>query len=751
MHSILIVGAALVGLPIILHLIMKQEPKRLAFPAFRFLRQKLKTNQRKLRLRHFILLAIRMLLIALFAATLFQPLLSCTSHLGPGINLGGEQPVAVVIIIDTTPSMGYTPADKSRLDEAKRRALELLDSLSDRSRVAVIDTADMSGDWLPSVSDARRRINEIKEPKGTGQPITSALGTAYQLLRTVDQETESSEPLPRLIAVFTDRAAACWDPSRVEDLKKLRDGVPEPKPAHAIVDVGTDQPANVAILSVEMKPQVISSSQPAIITVTLAAAGPDVDAVVKAQLDDSDNWVRKPAPVPGGQTRALLFEFKDLKPGLHQLRFELETKDSLLFDNVRFLTFRVAEARKVLTIADDPAEAAFWKIAVESNASFDCDLVKTADAPADLAKYEVVCLFAVGHPAPLWERLRKYVEAGGKLVIIPGDKERMALDEYNGEAANPLMPGTLKDVFHATEVLEKDPKRKAGVPWALFTDDEQAMQHPMLVPFRAWKQKGNVDLFRLPRKAWRYWEVDKGPQGSVIVSYDDSDDRGMRHPALLDRGIIDAKDKTIRGRVILLTTKMEVPGNQDWNDYWEGDTSWPVVFPDLLLRYAAGSTEDANFNFVTGQTVSIPLAKLLAGKRGNLGIDGPPGAIVGNDAVVMPAERQTELKLSPPRTNSPGNYVVTGTNPEWKEGFSLNVPAEESTLDKVPVEAIEDLTGPGSVIPVGKDLNLRDAIATTEGFKTPIDLFPWLLFAVLMLLVLEGFVANRFYRRPAAK
>ena len=45
MHAILIAGVALVGLPILLHLIMKQEPKRLTFPAFRFLRQRLKTNQ----------------------------------------------------------------------------------------------------------------------------------------------------------------------------------------------------------------------------------------------------------------------------------------------------------------------------------------------------------------------------------------------------------------------------------------------------------------------------------------------------------------------------------------------------------------------------------------------------------------------------------------------------------------------------------------------------------------------------------
>src|SRR5262245_14846245 len=182
MHTILIAGAALVGLPILLHLIMKQEPKRLPFPAFRFLRQKLKTNQRKLRLRHFILLALRMLLIALFCLALYQP-----SVYSDRVNIfRGEQPVAVVIVLDTSPSMGYTVGDKTRLDEARRRALELLDELPDRSRVAIVDTADPGGDWLPSVSDARRKLNELKEPKGSTQPVTSALGTAYQLLKTVE-------------------------------------------------------------------------------------------------------------------------------------------------------------------------------------------------------------------------------------------------------------------------------------------------------------------------------------------------------------------------------------------------------------------------------------------------------------------------------------------------------------------------------------------------------------------------------------
>src|SRR6185312_7378482 len=109
MNPILIVGAALVGLPILLHLIMKQEPKRLPFPAFRFLKQRLKTNQRKLRLRHFLLLALRMLLIALFCLALYQPSMRSNGL----IDLSGRQPIALVVVIDTSPSMNYADSDKT--------------------------------------------------------------------------------------------------------------------------------------------------------------------------------------------------------------------------------------------------------------------------------------------------------------------------------------------------------------------------------------------------------------------------------------------------------------------------------------------------------------------------------------------------------------------------------------------------------------------------------------------------------------
>src|SRR5262245_6720475 len=160
-HGYLLAGLVLVGVPILLHLIMRQKPKRLAFPAFRFLRQKARINQRKIRLQHLLLLALRVLLIAALCLALARPRLAASR-----VPFGGEQAVAAVLVFDTSASMEYT-VDRTRLDEAKRRAGEILDDLAPNSLVAVFDTGDDAGsdepgdEWL-SGSQLRARVEGLR-------------------------------------------------------------------------------------------------------------------------------------------------------------------------------------------------------------------------------------------------------------------------------------------------------------------------------------------------------------------------------------------------------------------------------------------------------------------------------------------------------------------------------------------------------------------------------------------------------------
>ena len=56
----------------------------------------------------------------------------------------GDQsvPTAMALIFDTSLSMGYKDKDKTRLDEAKERAREIVKKLPDSSLVFVVDSSE---------------------------------------------------------------------------------------------------------------------------------------------------------------------------------------------------------------------------------------------------------------------------------------------------------------------------------------------------------------------------------------------------------------------------------------------------------------------------------------------------------------------------------------------------------------------------------------------------------------------------------
>src|SRR5262249_38501637 len=111
LNPALLGGAALIGVPIILHLIMRQRPRHLECPALRFVRKAQEQNRRTLQLRHWLLLALRMLVIALLAAALARPTIQASGWLA-----NRAAPVDAVLIFDTAPHMDYRHENRTRLE-----------------------------------------------------------------------------------------------------------------------------------------------------------------------------------------------------------------------------------------------------------------------------------------------------------------------------------------------------------------------------------------------------------------------------------------------------------------------------------------------------------------------------------------------------------------------------------------------------------------------------------------------------------
>src|SRR5688572_12682009 len=95
--ALLFLGIA-IAVPLILHLFQRQQGPRMVFPALRYLRRAEKENARRIRLRQFLLLALRVLALLILAAAAARPFIRTGG--------AGHVPTAVVFVLDNSLSSG---------------------------------------------------------------------------------------------------------------------------------------------------------------------------------------------------------------------------------------------------------------------------------------------------------------------------------------------------------------------------------------------------------------------------------------------------------------------------------------------------------------------------------------------------------------------------------------------------------------------------------------------------------------------
>lgn len=720
-QPLLLGGLLLAGLPVLFHLLMREKPKRLRFPAYRFLVERQHRNQQTLRLRHLLLLALRIVLIVLLALALARPRLS-----SEGLPLGQERPVAVVLLFDTSLSMEYTVAAQSRLDEARKRALELLDELPDGSKVAVFDSADAGGEWQPTLELARTRVAGLALQPGA-LPVTRQMEQAFRLLERLQNETTEEEPLPRLLYVFSDRTRAAWDPT-------TKIAVPE-SVRTVFLDVGVEEPLDVAIERIEFPTftdrdgsrQAFDPEDRFTLRPTVRATGQPCNTELLCRVEGRSEVYRQQVVLAAGESRVFSFEIdcRGLLPGYHGVEFYLGSADSLPFDNTRSAAFLIRSGRRMLVVCDDPKDARFWTTALEVTQGVRCDVRPVSEiaglSPEDLlSRYQALALVDVARPdASLWNKLRTCVQQGLGLAVVPGGEELLP-DAYNDAVAQSLLPAKLEGLRTAA----KEP----GVPWI-----SERTGHALMGPLFGWMKRENLETPELQPAAFRYWNVTPGAaETQVLVRYAD----GEGSPALLERGVG-------RGRVLLFTTPMDNRRDamrRPWNTYWSDLSPFGFVLTNRVASYLAGDAEAVELNFLCGQMVAIDLP---ATPRFPLyTLQGPE--LRGADVTVTRPEGESRVEL---RTRFwPGNFALFDGKGAVVAGFSVAELPEECDLQRVPVEVVEQMVGKGNVVTMNQASSLRE---TLEGrWNQPLELLPYLLLLLLLALAAENLLANRFYRAP---
>lgn len=778
-NSSLLLGGLLLAIPVLLHLVLRQQPKQLPFPALRFIKQRQDANRRQLQLRHWLLLLLRCLAIALLAAALARPsvpsralgdwillgivgaalllvsllaalawwqrrgrwavggltlasgvlalalavLLNRTLARDESQAIGDEQaPVAAVLAFDTSPRMQYLRQGETRLDQAREIAQWLIRQLPADSEVAVLDSRPGGAAFAVDLAAAQRSVERL-EATGIPLPLVDVAEQAVKL-------TQASQKSRKEVYLFTDLSRAGWSSQRPDRLQQRLGQLPDV--LLYVIDVGVEPPQNILLGVPRLASEVLSASDELEVQASVQSLGPGGPQRVELYLEDADPelpLVRDGQTVlPTARLRAqeivelaenaaqtVRFRLGGLRAGTQQGTLHVAGQDALAWDNTRHFAVEVQEATPLLVLAPPGVLSRFFVEAVAPD-----EFRRRGRARFDCR-------------VELQSRLPNLVLDDYAVVCLldplplaPTGWETLAQYVRRGGGLA-LFLGHNADLASFDNALARQLTggtlarqwRSPGDVFLTLGD----LSHPLLAPFR--DVATSVPWERFP--VYRHWGLeDVAPPARIVVRYSN------QQPAIVETS-------AGRGRVLTMTTPVSDPlrarGRQTWNELPTGEDAWPyVVLVHEMVRYLAGAG-GTKLNYLAGETATLPNDRDKHPERYQLftPLDQPQNVTADEGQLLV---RFTEL---------PGAYRLKGFRQQpIVRGFAVNLPESASQLERLDPAALDELLGAGRY----HYARNRDEIVLGVGeARLGREFYPFLLPLLALILALEHLLANRFYRR----
>ena len=526
-------GFLLVLLPLLIHLINLVRHRRTQWAAMEFLLESYRKHKRWVWLKQALLIASRMLAVAIAVAMLAQWISGSR-----WLSLISQTTVHHYVILDDSVSMG----DMASSGSAYQSALKAVQSVatnataSDGSHLMTVIRASRAS---LSLVQNKAQSKEEKEKAVESQDLPRADAVADLLSRTIPADPTSllsginaTTPssldcnlsdavalIAQLLQQASNEKAIVYLMSdfRTKDwtspivIKQQLQSLPGSDKEIQLVDCIPERHENLTLVSIQPQQEVLAAGVPALINVSVRNNGvaPIRNVAVRVTaVDYSDRQVeQKPtAPFSGLVTELPPLILERLEPGemvtrsvqilfprsgSHVVEAQLPP-DSLQADNSSRCVLDLQDGIRVLLVDGDAAgkHSFFFESALNPGGSAKTGLIMSREGPeflrdsdvSSLQNYACIILQAVPSLDPrALENLHRYVSRGGGLAVLFG--EQMSMADYlrynstwtkslNGaDNTTPLMPFKIKGPV--------DLVSKSGDT----TPDLIADNHPIFEPF----------------------------------------------------------------------------------------------------------------------------------------------------------------------------------------------------------------------------------------------------------------------------
>jgi hypothetical protein len=549
-NPLYLAGLALLALPVLIHLVQRQRPSGFKFPSLMFLERIPLKEKRRLEIRHWLLLLLRCLLLALIALAFARPFISSESAAAPEQGRSDS-----VIVIDRSYSMRVGDRWQQALDIALGQVAAK--SARDRIGVIVFDAeSELAIDLSDDADDLRGALSR-QQPGLRGTRPRAALEQAGRLLQG------SSAERRRILLISDFRAT----PGEVPVIER---GIE----IEARTVTG-DAAGNAAITGLTVDAPPGGSEDEFGLAVEVTNHGDSsLQQRLLLELDGRSLPPRELTLAPGAVTT---LRFDGLSAGVGLVRGVASLDDDPLeVDNHAWFVFSNQQRVPVLIVEEAGARAnqsLYLEQALELSRQ-PLFRVRRADWQAlettPLSAFAVIIVNDAPLPGgKLGDALAAFVADGGGLLIALGDAPQG--NRNSGE--NGLLPAPARRVDTPPASAERVASLDRG--------------HPL---FAAAVDASDLSSARV----YSYRRLEAGAGDRVLGRFEGGE------PALLERKVGD-------GRVLVLATTLDA----HWNDFALQPAFLP--FLHRSMRYLS-AYEDSPGSFEVGAIVDVlRYARALAG------------------------------------------------------------------------------------------------------------------------------------------
>lgn len=708
LNPLLLFGVLGLSLPILAHLLNRDQVKRTDWAAMRFLNRSVRVRSRQVRLRDLLLLLMRCLALLLLIFALARPFAAAEGN--PLTSLGARR-AGVVIAIDASLSMQRTDGKATRFERALQKADIIAKTLRPGDPVSLVLLGSEHRVLARNAAfDPDAFFEWLDGQKATDESLD--LDSVPRILAELTAELDAPQ---REIFIISDMLEQDWQPRSGPMQASLADLAAN---ASVMMVPIEDSGENVAITGLELVSGVLRKDTTARYRATVRnGGGQAVENVRVTGLMNDISVDTKVIPViaPGGSESVSLFmPFRD--SGAVLIAATLEA-DSLGADNIRRAVAVIREKVSVLCVDGETAGGSSSRLiaaALQAHRGIDGDddlvveVVSWIDLPSqDLSRFDLVVLADVPEiTAEQAEAFERYVREGHGLIWFAGDRVKGSVwnERSTRGKDSPLLPAVIEGVVETTDAM--------GVGRPL---DPSIMHHPVCRPLESLPE----DLLSEAR-FHRVLRVKPAPTCTRILSLAGSDT-----PVLLGHSLG-------RGQVFMFTSS----AGPSWNN-----VAVTPVFPLLMQQMVTYLTAR---EFETQHRVGDSLTLTYTDQPGatDAVFDSPSGKVT-----TVPVREYQNRHVALLDNAREAGFYLARVNPQAPGiPIAVNVDTRESAVTGLAPDALSQLLAGANVRVVPSDEGLRETI---EEVRTVRSFWPALMMAGILLVLSEGLFAGFLARKRA--